>query len=126
MMMFPSVNTLAAVREHKIRILGTGNGTVPTVTFGQGITLSWTATGRVLITWANNPGTFLGLAGAGYQDATQSNVAGCTATVGTYPNTANTFTLEIDFWGKDTAAAFDLAATTSLYFILEFSELKKP
>jgi hypothetical protein len=125
MLMFESAETLAQTRKHRLQLQGTGAGTVPTMVIGHGVTLSWTATGRVLITWAENPGTFVGVDGATYRDATQANVKGWTLTAGAYPASASTFTLEIDFWNSTFAAA-DLAATSFLDLCLVFSELKSP
>jgi hypothetical protein len=122
---FPAKTNIAEERKHRIRMLGTGNGTVPTLDLGHGVTLLWVATGRIKITWAENPGTFVGLDGWGFRDATQGNVKGWTATAGVYPLTASTFTIEIDFWNSSFAAA-DLAATSYLDLILVFSELKNP
>jgi hypothetical protein len=47
-------------------------------------------------------------------------------TAGLYPATASTFTLEIDFWGSDAAAAADLATSSYCDLELIFSELKSP
>lgn len=125
MLMFEERGTLASLRKHRMVWTGTGNGTVPTLTYGHGVTLSWTATGRILITWAENPGTFVGIGSANFRDATQSNVKGWTANCGAYPATASTFTLEVDIWNASQAAA-DLAATSVFDLMLEFSELKNP
>ncbi len=126
MLMFSDMETLASVRHHRMRLLGTGNGTVPTLDIGHGVTLAWTATGRIKITWADNPGTFVGFGGMpAFGDTTQANVKGWTATRGVYPLTASTFTLEIDIWNSTFAAA-DLATTSYLDLDLVFSELKTP
>lgn len=125
MMMFDDKETLAACRHHRMLWTGAGNGVAPTVTIGHGVTLTWVATGRIKITWAENPGTFVGIGAAHFGDVTQSNVKGWTATRGVYPFAANTFTLEIDLWNSSFAAA-DLATTSYLDLDLMFSELKNP
>ncbi len=124
MMFFEDALSIASGRSHVLRLLGTGNGTVPTLDIGHGVTLTWLATGRVRITWAENPGTFVGFSW-GLRDTTQSNVKGMTVTAGLYPATASTFTLEIDFWSSTFAAA-DLATTNYLDLCIMFSELKVP
>jgi hypothetical protein len=118
-------SSVAASRVYRIRLLGTGNGTAPTVDLGQGITCTWIATGRVTLTWRDNPGTFIGFAGADFRDTTQANVKGYTASAGLYPATASTFTLEVDFWNA-AQAAVDLATTNYLDLSFAFSELKNP
>lgn len=106
-------SSAAEERVHRFSLLGTGNGTVPTATFAQGCTITWIATGRLLFTWADNPGVFLGLGGQGFRDATQANVKGFTATAGVFPNTASTYTLEVDIWNASQTAV-DLQTTNNL------------
>jgi hypothetical protein len=125
MLQFEDTETLAAIRHHRMSLTGAGAGVVPALTIGHGVVLSWTATGRVLITWAENPGTFVGIGSAHFRDPTQSIVKGWTCTAGAYPASASTFTLEIDFWNSAFAAA-DLALTSFLDLDLVFSELKVP
>lgn len=124
MLFFDDKINLAATRSHVMRLLGGGNGVVPTLDIGHGVTLVLTATGRIKITWAENPGTFVSF-GWGLRDATQSNVKGFNVTAGVYPLTANTFTFEVDVWNASQAAA-DLATTTYLDLYFTFSELKNP
>jgi hypothetical protein len=107
-------------RTIKFRLLGTGNGTVPTIDKGKGITASWTATGRILLTFVDNPGGFVTLHGSFGDTTTQSNVKGWTMTHGAYPATANTCTIEVDFWNSSFAAA-DLATTSYAHLTFTFS-----
>lgn len=126
MMMFPSKETLAELRHHRMMWTGTGNGTVPTLTIGHGVTLTWIATGRIRITWAENPGTFVGISSGFFGDnSAQSNVKNWEVSRGAYPATASTFTIEIDLW-NGSGTAVDLATTSFLDLDLVFSELKTP
>jgi hypothetical protein len=126
MLMFEPAESLASVRHYRMMWTGAGNGTVPALTIGHGVTLTWIATGRIRITWADNPGTFCGIGNADFGDnSSQANVKGWTLTRGAYPATASTFTLEVDFWNSSFNAA-DLATTSFLDLDLVFSELKSP
>ena len=126
MMFFPLLCSMASERSHRIRFLGTGNGTVPTIDLGHGVSAAWIATGRLTITWKDNPGTFVGLGSTNFRDNTsQTTVKGFTVTAGAYPATASTFTLELDIWNASQAAA-DLATTSFLDQEFIFSELKAP
>lgn len=124
MLFFDDKINIAQSRSYIFRLLGGGNGVVPTLDIGHGVTLVLTATGRIKLTWAENPGTFVGF-GWGLRDATQSNVKGFNVTGGVYPLTAATFTFEIDVWNAAQAAA-DLAVTSYLDLFFTFSELKTP
>lgn len=90
---------------YHVRLLGTG-AAAPTKVLGTGITVTRTAEGRYLLTWAENPYVFAGLTW-GLQGTTQGNVKGHTVTCGAYPQTASTYTLEVDLWDS-TFAAEDL------------------
>ncbi len=119
---YASKSSVPEEREFKLRFVGTGNGTVPTIVVGHGVTAIWTATGRIKLTWAENPGTFVGMTGFGFHDATQANIKGWSVTSGAWPLTASTFTLEFDIWNGTTAA--DLATTSYLNVTFSFSNLK--
>lgn len=109
-------------RDYVLSLKGAGTS-APTVAVGHGISMSRTAIGRYLITFKDNPGTYAGCAGFLFRDPTQANVKGWSLTAGAYPQTAGTFTLEIDLWDSANAAV-DLAATSFLDLQLTFSELK--
>lgn len=91
------------VYETIVQLLGTG-AAVPTKVLGTGISISRTAAGRILLTWADNPGTFVGIGGWGFNAATQGDVKGHTVTASVYPLTASTYTLELDIWDSAFAA----------------------
>lgn len=126
MLFFDDKETLASVRHHRLQLQGGGAGVVPTVVIGHGVTLSLTATGRVKVTWAENPGTFVGIGSAFFRDnASQGTVKNWEVSGGVYPLTAGTFTFEFDIWNSAGAAA-DLATTSFLDIDFVFSELKAP
>ena len=121
----PKVST-AAQRRYFLRAKGSGAGVAPVVDLGQRMTIAWIATGRLTITWLDNPGTFVGLGSTNFRDTTaQSTVKGFTVTAGGYPATASTFTLELDVWNASQAAA-DLATTSIIDQEFIFSEMKNP
>jgi hypothetical protein len=126
MQFYEDMESLASTRHHRMVLQGGGNGVAPSMVIGHGMTFTWLATGRVKITWAENPGTFAGI-GAGFfrDNASQATVKNWEVTGGAYPATASTFTLEIDIWNAAGAAA-DLATTSFLDLDLVFSELKTP
>ena len=78
----------------------------------------YTAAGRIKLTWADNPGTFLGFTW-GLQATTQGDVKGHTVTASAYPLSASTFTLEIDIWDSAFAAE-DLEILEWLYLDIAF------
>lgn len=125
MQMYDEKNILAQLRRHQMRWLGTGNGTVPTLDIGHNVTLLWIATGRIKITWSENPGTFVGIGAWTFRDTTQGNVKNFGLTAGLYPAVASTFTLEIDLWNAS-GTAVDLQTTNYLDLEIVFSELKNP
>ncbi len=114
---YPARDTEQDVRHHLVQLLGTG-ASAPTKVIGKGITVSYTAAGRYLLTWASNPGEFLGFTW-GLQATTQADVKGHTVTAGAYPATASTFTLEIDLWDSAFAAE-DLEALEWLFLDIAF------
>jgi hypothetical protein len=121
-----AMTNILGEREYVVSMTGTGNGTVPTLSaYCKGMTLSWTATGRILITWTDNPGTFIGLkGGAGFADSSsQATVKQWEITTGPYPASAGTVTLEIDIWNSSATAA-DLATTSTVTFTLCFTTIK--
>lgn len=112
-------------RERAYSLVLKGNGAAaPSVVVGHGVGVTRTAIGRYLLTFKDNPGTFAGFGGKGaFRDPAQANVKGWDLTAGAYPQTAGTFTLELDLWDSANAAV-DLAATSFLDVTLLFSELK--
>ncbi len=94
----------AEVVDTLIRFVG-GTAAVTKVE-GVGVSVAWTATGIVTLTWAENPGRFMGLTW-GLQATTASGVKGYTVVPGVFSTTA--FTLAINITGASEALV-DLAA----------------
>lgn len=92
--------------RHLFRLLGTG-AAIPTaeVTHG-GVTLTRPAIGRVLFTFAENPGVFVGVLD-GLQAATPGDLKGYTLVWDTYDSSAKAIELSIF---DSAGAAADLAA----------------
>ena len=57
---FQALFTQPSVWFHVVRLLGTG-AAVPTKELGDGITVTRTSAGLYVFTWADNPGTFIGM-----------------------------------------------------------------
>jgi hypothetical protein len=103
------------VREHVISLTGTGAAD-PTKNYGQGVAVTRTGAGAYLITWAENPGRFVGWTfsmGA----TTPGDVAGHTAIRGAYNSSA--FTLAFVLYSSS-FAAHDLAALEEFDIICRF------
>jgi hypothetical protein len=121
MMFFGDGISLAETRTHLIRLQGAG-AAAPLVDVGHGIVITRPAIGRILITWLENPGTFVSF-GWGLRDTTQANVKGFNVTAGLY--VPATFAIECDVWTA-AQAAVDLTATNFLDLCIVFSGLQKP
>lgn len=115
-------STIPDERLYAIRLLGTGAAD-PTVEIGQGITAPRQAAGVYRVTFAKNPGTFIGIRGHAFGAATPGDVKGQTLTRDTF--TAATATasgyLDIAVWSS-TFAADDLQTTEYLDLTIAFSE----
>jgi hypothetical protein len=122
---------LAGVHEWLVFLLGTGAGTAPvlassttanlTTTYGQRTTISWVATGRINVVFADNPGLFMGFGFAFRDTTTQGNVKGYNATAGLLVANAGSgatlpsWSIEVDLWnGQSSFAAVDMATTNLL------------
>lgn len=102
----------------RVRLLGAGAG-APTVEVGQGITASRTAAGVVKLTFAENPGTFVGCS---YMlgGTTPADVKGQTVTRDTPDTTAGVVSIEFSIWSS-TFSADDLQATEYLDLTIAFA-----
>ncbi len=63
--------------EHIVKLAGAGAST-PTKTFGRGVTIGRTGAGAYTLTWAEFPGTYVGLTGFSFESGTQSGLKGYT------------------------------------------------
>ncbi len=97
-----------------LAVTGTG-ATAPTKNYGDGITVTYSAVGVYIVTFADVNGAFMGCTGT-FGATTASAVKGYTMTYGLYSTTARTITLNV--WSS-TFAAVDLAAAQ--YLTVRFS-----
>src|SRR5512138_3897130 len=74
--------TLPEVQHHLVRLLGTGAAAC-TVELGNGITVTRPAIGRILLTWGDSPGVYVGFT-HGLQAATPGDLKGYTVVADTY------------------------------------------
>lgn len=104
------------LRHHIIRMLGTG-ASAPTRVLGDGITITRDGVGVYTLTWATNPGTWVGPSGESFQATTSADVKGLTVSWGVFNTT--TFAVQIKVW-DNTNVARELAAlewlTTDVMF----------
>lgn len=103
-------------RKYRVRIEG-ANGANPTQDLGAGVTVTRTGEGAYLITWAKNPGTFMGWA-PGFGAATPADLAGYTVVRDEYSSTAYTLAFVVY---DSTFAEADLIADQWLDLAIEFS-----
>ncbi len=104
--------------ETVLRLLGV-NDANPTKEVGRGVVVTRTAEGVYKITWNDNPGTFVGIAGYCFGAATPADVKGYTISSDTYDST--TFSLEVSVWNSSFAAA-DIIATQFLNLTVRFKQ----
>lgn len=100
-----------------IRMTGTG-ASVPTKTFGRGVTLTRASTGLVTLTWAEAPGVYLGITGHCFEANTQSALKGYSVVGGAFAS--NALTLNIT---DSTNTLADLAANQFLTLTVSFKRV---
>lgn len=96
---FPARSTTPEVEEHLIRIQGAGAAD-PVNETARGVTVTHVATGQYRITWAEDPGAYVG-ATYGLEAATPGDAAGHTLIFDTYASNV------LDFIVYDAADAAD-------------------
>lgn len=84
---YPARSTTPELEEHLIRIQGAATSD-PVNETARGVVVTRTGTGAFLITWAEDPGTYV-LASCGLEAATPGDIAGHTVVFDTY-DTAGT------------------------------------
>lgn len=114
---YPARGTVQEGTDYAIRILGTGAAT-PTKQEGEGVTVSYLATGSYRITFAENPFQFIG-AFYGLLATTNSALKGYTVVFTDYD--ATNFRLDFIVYNSSFAAA-DLAATQRLCIFARFAK----
>ena len=106
---YETKGTQSEIVETFVRFVG-GTAAVTKVE-GVGVTVAWTATGIVTLTWAENPGRFMGVTW-GLQATTASALKGYTVVAGVFSTTA--FTLAINITGDGGGGAPALADLAAL------------
>lgn len=117
-------NSLSNIAEERIIRVGlTGAGAaVPTVRVGQGVTMTRSGVGVYRITFADNPGTFLGIDGFSFRATAPAAVKNysLTATGYTAPAAGARGFIELSVWSS-AGAAVDLAAAQFLDVSVAFA-----
>lgn len=113
---FPAKSSIPDERKYRIRLEG-ANGANPENELGQGVTVTRTGEGAYLVTWADNPGTFIGW-GFGFGAATPADLKGYTVVRDTYDSSALTLAFVIY---DSTFTAADLIVNQFLDLTIEFS-----
>jgi hypothetical protein len=114
---FPEKSSIPESRKYRIRLEG-ANGANPENELGQGVAVTRTNEGEYLITWAKNPGTFVGWTAPAFWAATPGDLKGYTAVRDTYNSTA--FTLAFIVYNSSFSAA-DLIVDQGCEFWVEFA-----
>lgn len=102
--------------EHIVRILGTG-AFAPTKEIGKGITVTRLGVGNYRLTWAENPGNFVGFPEPGKQATATGALKQTTCDAIGYDATNRR--LDIQLWSS-AGAARELAAAEWLTFVIHF------
>ena len=92
---YPTRDTEQDVRHHLVRMVGTG-ASAPTRIIGKGIAITRDDVGVYTLTWASNPGAWIGPPAPGLQATTSANVRGCSVTWGVFDTT--TFAVQFKVW----------------------------
>jgi hypothetical protein len=109
-------SNLSRLRHHYLRILGV-NDNDPTLQVGPGMTCTQDAEGVYTVTWAEDPGTFVGWSPAFGAD-TPTALLGYTAVRDTYDTSAFSLSFTI---GSAANAAADLIAAQYLDVCFTFT-----
>lgn len=114
---YPVRATQPEVRQHIISMVGTG-ASAPTKLYGLGVTITRTSAGLYLLTWAENPGTFLCMAHTLGAD-TPSALVGYTLVRDTYDPATRSMEIRLS---NTTDVVTDLAAAQYIDLIVCFKE----
>jgi hypothetical protein len=125
MQFYPPKTSIPDERTYRVRILGV-NGADPTEQLGQGVAVTRTGEGAYRITWAKNPGTFVGWS-CSFGAATPLDLAGYTAVRDTFTAQSGSTSAYLDFVVySDTPAAADLIADQYADIAVTFSTNSDP
>ncbi len=113
---YPLRATSPEVQFHPVLLTGTG-AAAPTKTLGgNGLTVSRTSAGLYLLTWSENPGTFLGMV-YGLGADTPSALVGFTLVRDTFTTASNSIEIRLT---NTSDAVTDLAAAQYIDLIFMF------
>ena len=107
------------LREYVLKFVG--GTTAVTKVYGNGMTIAYTATGRVTVTWSANgarPGTFIGITGFCFQGTTPGDVDLFQLVHEAYSVSARTLVLNM----YESGSLADLAALEWLTVKIAFTE----
>ena len=106
------------LREYLLKFVG--GTTAVTKVFGKGMTIAYTATGRVTVTWSatENPGRFLGITGFCFQGTTPGDVDLFQLVHEAYSTSARTLVLNL----YESGSLADLAALEWLTCTIAFTD----
>lgn len=113
---YPIHGRIPELFEEVITIVGVTSSVAKV--YGPGVTVTRTGTGAYLATWADNPGTFIGMT-HGFFATTVADLKGFTVTAGVFNQT--TFALAFTVTNASDAAA-DLAALQWLTLNVRFAQ----
>jgi hypothetical protein len=125
MFFYPPKDSIPDLRTYRIRILG-ANGTDPTEQLGQGVAITRTGEGAYKITFAENPGTFVGWS-CNFGAATPGDLKGYTAVRDTFTAQSGATLGYLEFVVYDsTFTAADLITNQYADITVEFSTNTDP
>ncbi len=106
------------LREYLLKFVG--GTTAVTKVYGKGMTIAYTATGRVTVTWSarENPGRFLGITGFCFQGTTPGDVDLFQLVHEAYSTSARTLVLNM----YESGSLADLAALEWLTCKIAFTD----
>jgi hypothetical protein len=118
-------SSIAGESHIKVGLTGTG-AAVPTLRAGNGITITRTAAAVYRVTFADNPGTWIGVVGCFLRAAAPAAVKNFSVTTGDYVPPAGNADgyIEISVWNGG-GIATDLAAAQYLDITFAFSTLSR-
>jgi hypothetical protein len=125
MFFYPPKDSIPDLRTYRIRILGV-NGADPTEQLGQGVAITRTGEGAYKITFAQNPGTFVGWS-CSFGAATPADLKGYTAVRDAFTAQSGATLGYLEFVVYDsTFTAADLVANQYADITVEFSTNTDP
>lgn len=115
---YPESVDVPESRLRFVRLLGTG-AAAPTVETGRGVTCTRTSIGLYKLTWAEQPGAYVGLAGVSLEAATPADLVGHSVIADTYDATTRSIELRL---ANNADAAHDLAALEWINLTFRFKQ----